>query len=113
MKSMIQSEKRCYICGGTACLEDHHIFFGSNRANSEKYGLKVWLCCVHHRGKYSPHLNRTIDLQLREIAQREFEKTHSHEEFMDIFGRNYLDVQPQALHSNPQSLPVLICHEPY
>lgn len=41
MKSIIQREKQCLICGSWN-IEDHHIFFGNaNRKQSEKYGLKV------------------------------------------------------------------------
>lgn len=36
------------------------------------------------------HFNKAIDLQVKQIAQREFEDTYGHEEFMRIFGKNYL-----------------------
>ena len=91
MKSIIQTEKKCFLTGRTDNLQDHHIFFGAkNRENSEKYGLKVWLTAEHHTGKHSPHRDLEIDLYLKRIAQRKFEETHSREEFMRIFGRNYL-----------------------
>lgn len=91
MNSMIQNEKRCFICQTDYGLEEHHIFFGQkNRNQSERYGLKVWLCCKHHRGKTSPHKNIKVDLYLKQIAQTQFEQSHTRAEFMDIIGRNYL-----------------------
>lgn len=98
MESIIQSEKKCFICGqareyGFDRLEIHHIFPGNpNRKNSDKYGLTVWLCgCSCHReGPMSVHKNRKVDLALKCIAQQKFEETHSREEFRKIFGRSYL-----------------------
>ena len=74
-------------------VEDHHIFFGTaNRRLSERYGMKVWLCPDHHRnGDYSPHRNIEADKLLKQTAQRVFENAHSREDFMRIFGKNYLD----------------------
>ena len=37
------------------------------------------------------HFNKALDIRLKQICQAEFEKTHSREEFMHIFGRNYLE----------------------
>ena len=72
-------------------MECHHVIYGtSNRKNSEKYGLKVWLCHRHHTGDEGVHFNKDLDLMLKQTAQKEFEKTHTREEFMTIFGRNWL-----------------------
>jgi hypothetical protein len=98
MKSIIQSEKKCFLCGqnheyGPNRLEEHHIFFGNpDRKHSEKHGLKVYLCgdACHRNGSKSPHKNRAVDIGLKAMAQSVFEETHSREEFMSIFGRNYL-----------------------
>ena len=54
MKSIMQKNKECYMCrelydiSMQVGLECHHIFGGANRNISEKQGLKVWLCQVHH-----------------------------------------------------------------
>lgn len=89
----------CYLCilldGNHKLhrqLHEHHIFGGPNRIHSEENGLKVYLCPDHHlTGKFAVHnCKETMEL-LHKIGQREFEKTHSREEFMEIFGRNYLD----------------------
>ena len=80
------------MCGTTQDLHSHHIFFGQKHHKwSEKYGLKVWLCSKHHNiSNEGVHKNRVLDLQIKQIAQREFEDTYGHDEFMRIFGRNYL-----------------------
>ena len=104
MQSIIQDTKECYLCRleaerrgyfGTLPgegLHKHHIFFGpANRKLSEKYGLTVWLCYQHHEGNKGVHLHRPADLSLKGIAQREFEKTHSREQFRNIFGKSWLN----------------------
>lgn len=92
LDSIIQTEKACYICGNTIDLHSHHIFYGQkNHKWSEKYGLKVWLCPPHHNmSNAGVHLNKALDTEIKQIAQRKFEETHTREEFMKIFGRNYL-----------------------
>ena len=98
MKSIIQSEKKCFLCGrefdyGPDRLEEHHIFFGNpNRRHSEVHGLKVYLCgnTCHRNGLKSPHKNRAVDIGLKAMAQNVFEETHTREEFQGIFGRSYL-----------------------
>ena len=100
MRSIIQKDKECYICR-SPYVEDHHIFFGhKNRKNSEHYGMKVWLCHMHHTGgKMAVHRNHNTDLYLKAVAQEAFEKYYSREEFMQVFGINYLE-EPEVIHSN-------------
>lgn len=92
MKSIIQSEKECYVCGTKMNLHCHHCIYGtSNRKNSEKYGLKVWLCQEHHTGDDGVHHDRIMDLMLKRKAQKHFEKHHGNrEDFIRVFGKNYL-----------------------
>lgn len=92
MKSVIQTEKQCFICRTTRLLEEHHCFGGNpNRKNSEKYGLKVWLCQEHHQDhKNGVHHNKELMNQIHSIGQEAFEINHSREEFVQIFGRNYI-----------------------
>lgn len=92
MQSIIQENKECFFCKATQNLECHHIFGGtSNRKNSEKYGLKVWLCNKHHTGSNdSVHHNKKMADTLKQIGQEAFEKNGTRQEFMKIFGRNYL-----------------------
>lgn len=91
MRSAIQLDDRaCLVCGSEV-TEEHHIFFGANRKQSERWGLKVYLCPEHHRGQNGVHHNRAFDLELKKQAQLVFEEDlGTHAEFMKIFGRNYL-----------------------
>lgn len=44
-KSILQSEKECFMCGTVLNLERHHVIFGTaGRKISDKLGLTVWLC---------------------------------------------------------------------
>jgi hypothetical protein len=91
MKSILQSKKECYFTGTRRWLEKHHIYGGSNRKHSDKYGL--WVYLEHHAHNEPPsgvHHNKEVDLALKRAGQAAFELTHSREDFMRIFGRNYL-----------------------
>lgn len=73
-------------------VHEHHIFGGFNRDKSEAEGLKVYLCLEHHiSGKEAVHNNAELMRELRKDGQRAFEKTHTREEFMRLFGKNYLE----------------------
>ena len=99
-----EEDKGCYLCeilkgdySPKRYREEHHIYGGPNRKQSEKYGLKVMLCKRHHTGDISgceyavhrPDKNNYADL-LHIKGQQKFEETHTRKEFFDIFGRNYL-----------------------
>lgn len=90
-KSIIQTEKECFICRTTRNLHEHHIFYGTaNRRMSERYGMKVWLCQEHHTGQNGVHFDRQLDLLVKTVAQGVFEeKVGDREKFIEIFGRSY------------------------
>lgn len=92
-----QRDGTCFLCTLRGdcqyhkVLHEHHIFGGANRPISEAEGLKVYLCIPHHvDGPEAVHNNADNMLLLRQIGQKEFEKTHSREEFMELIGKNYL-----------------------
>ena len=90
MKSIIQEKKVCSFCDPTVGLEEHHIFEGRNRKNSEKYGLKVYLCVKHHTGEEGIHFDPIRNKLLKIIGQMYFEqKLGSVEDFIEIFRKNY------------------------
>lgn len=93
MRSIMQSDKKCYLCGRLDQLEKHHAIHGTaGRAKAEALGLWVWLCPYHHRtGPGAAHVNAETDLSLKKLAQIAFEKKHRHDEWMREIGRNYLD----------------------
>lgn len=93
-ESIIQTDKKCYICGSRMWLECHHVFGGNpNRKLSEKYGLKVWLChYCHNEPPRGVHFNATINQKLKAKAQQKAMDHYgwSVEMFRSIFGKNYL-----------------------
>lgn len=93
MDSIVSNKRKCYFCWTTDNLHRHHIFYGTaNRERSEEYGCWVYLCAAHHNmTPYSVHFNKQYDLSLKRIAQRRFEeRCGSREDFVKVFGRNYL-----------------------
>lgn len=90
-KSILQSEKKCFVTGKTYGLHKHHIYEGFNRPHSEEHGFFVWLAPEwHNMSNKGVHFNKAFDSYLKKLCQTEFEKTHSRKEFMSIIGRNYL-----------------------
>lgn len=91
-------ERRCFLCGRNGAgdpLEIHHVFPGSLRDKSEKYGLVVLLCGsrCHRNGKKSAHKSKATQLLLKQWAQRKAmeENGWSMEDWHREFGKNYLD----------------------
>jgi hypothetical protein len=90
--------RTCFLCKRTETtfnrLEVHHIFQNANRKKSDEYGLTVLLCADCHRlGEYSAHRNAEVADYLHKYGQRKamLEQGWSKEDFMKIFGANYLD----------------------
>jgi len=92
MKSILGEQDSCYICGRTGPLEEHHVYKGKNRKNSEKYGLKTKLCAYCHRGTNGVHGKNgaKLDLKLKREFQVLFEKRYNRERFMQVFGKSYI-----------------------
>lgn len=97
MKSIIQKDREtCFICGRNASadyygLDEHHVYFGANHKKSEQYGLKIYichnnchLCGVHKNAK----LNKKVQAFVQKKAMEHYGWTV--EEFIGIFGRNYI-----------------------
>ena len=91
MDSILQKEKVCMVCRTTRNLESHHIFGGARRKISEKYGLKVWLCHEHHTGNNGVHFNKDMRLELQKEAEKAYILRHSFKEWMERYGKNYLE----------------------
>ena len=92
MRSILQTEKKCFISGRDYALQKHHIFRGKNRKLSEKYGFWVWLNVEYHTGQMGIHLSTRYEIlsELQKKCQEKFEEKHTRDEFMDIIGKNYL-----------------------
>lgn len=76
----------CYICHQPK-QDLHEVYEGSSRLNSMKYGMVLPLCRYHHQ---MIHSNRQLALQYKILFQKEYEKTHTREEFINTFKRNYI-----------------------
>lgn len=82
-KNLIK-EGVCEYCGNySKRLDPHEIFGGSNRQRSIKHKFVKLICPKCHS-------NESIINQLRIDTQKEYEKTHTREEFIKIIGKSYL-----------------------
>ena len=83
----------CYFTGSPH-PHIHHIFYGSRRKISEKYGFVIPLAPYLHefqKGSVHDNPNHGLDLQLKQMAQRYFEEhIGSREEFREVFGKSWL-----------------------
>ena len=90
-KSIIQSRKECYVTGCEYGIDAHHCFKGSRRKKADKYGLIVYLRHDIHMAMHDhckPYEN--LENELKQVAQKAFEKYYSRDLFMQEFGANYL-----------------------
>lgn len=90
--------RKCFLCGSNGNgdpLDRHHIFGGSRRKKSERYGLVVDLC--HNRchifGEYAAHNNADTMFELHQYGQRKAmeENNWTTEDFIREFGKNYIE----------------------
>lgn len=77
---------KCYICHKKK-LDLHEIFRGRNRQTSMKHGLVIPVCRKCH--DLIPK-DKILKEELHKIGQKAYEKTHTREEFIATFGKNYL-----------------------
>lgn len=90
-KSIMQDTKECYITGSRINLHRHHVYAGSRRALSEKWGCWIWLRADYHNmSSHGVHFDTALDFRIKQETQQKFETLHGHEKFMEVFGKNYL-----------------------
>ena len=92
MKSLISDNQVCVVCGTIFNLHRHHIYAGSRRKASEKYGCTCYLCGFHHNlSSHGVHADRELDLKLKRKCQERWEEEYgTREDFIRIFGKSYL-----------------------
>lgn len=89
-KSILQTEKQCYVTGSRVDLDCHHVYHGTaNRKLSDIYGCWVWLRHDVHMRLHDG--DRDTDLRLKRDCQSAFERLYSRDAFMQAFGKNYLE----------------------
>lgn len=94
-----QEPGTCYLCvrlhGNYVqhrALHKHHVYDGPNKPISEEHGFWVYVCWRHHTyGKEAAHEQIDSLRIMQEDVQREYEKTHTRQQFMALIGRNYLE----------------------
>lgn len=78
---------QCYYCKRKVKenekLDLHEVYGGSNRLRSIRMGFVVPLC-------RKCHSNEKVINYLRILIQKEFEKTRTREEFIEITGKSYI-----------------------
>ena len=105
-KSILHNKKdrTCFLCmklygddSWKEVLHKHHVFQGHGTRNkSEDCGLTVWLCPRHHDiGPESVHFNKKNDKLLKVYAKREFLETNPDVRFLDLFYKEYVDLDEE------------------
>lgn len=92
-KSIMQTEKECFLTGSTVNLHKHHIYAGGRRRISEENGFWVWLIGPYHnQSDYGVHgkNGHELDMELKRICQARYEESHTREEFIRLIGKSYL-----------------------
>ena len=84
-----EDEQYCFMCGESPC-DFHHLLNKTEKKFSECAGAWVWLCRGHHRWIHDTAEGQKKWREWKSRAQAEYEKTHSHDEWMNGSHRNYL-----------------------
>lgn len=84
MKSILTDDmEHCFLCGSDR-QQIHHIFGAANRKKSEADGLVIPVCLNCHM---LIHQNQQA---IKKVGQIAYERSHTREEFMKRYGKNYL-----------------------
>lgn len=85
--------RKCFLCGRSGAIQEHHIFPGPLRKWSDRYGLTVDLCPqCHLYGEHAAHVDARTAVKLKRIGQVEFEKAYGAGTFIHTFGKNYIEM---------------------
>lgn len=99
--SVLQGKRKvCYVSGQKTDLQKHHIFHGEGRREvSDRHGFWVYLQAKYHSaalGGLHAHPNSGLDLQLKRLCQREYEKVYGAEAFFEIFNEDFIPFKEYA-----------------
>ncbi len=92
-KSILCTEKRCWVCQTTKNLHKHHVYAGGRRRISDREGCWVWLCAYHHTASdVAVHRCPNADRWLKMMCQAAWEKKNGgdRDEFIRLFGKSYI-----------------------
>lgn len=84
--------EHCYLCAKQGIKnipkdDLHELIEGKNRQVSMKYGLVIPICRKCHEIVTN---DKTLQDKLHKVAQKEFKKHYKTENFVQVFGQNYL-----------------------
>ena len=83
----IIKEGICEFCGNySKKLDPHEVYGGSNRKRSIKHKFIKLIC-------RECHSNEKVIAKLRIETQKEYEKTHTREDFINLIGKSYIKQQ--------------------
>lgn len=86
--SIIYSDlTKCCNCGSRIDIEKNEVFEGAYRQISIKYGMVCPFCKKCH---HQFHNNIMFNLFYKVMFEKEFLKTHNKDEFIRIFGQDYI-----------------------
>lgn len=93
--SVLQGKRKvCYVSGQKTDLQKQHIFHGEGRREvSDRHGFWVYLQAKYHSAALEglhAYPNSGIDLQLKRLCQREYEKVYGAEAFFEIFHEDFI-----------------------
>ena len=100
LKSVLTDDMNHCMYTGSPVVERHHVFGSYNKERSEKYGFIAPL-----RPDYHPNgsmviedIGKRVDIELKTKCQRYYEEhIGNRQQFIDEFGRNYLDIEDKEL----------------
>ena len=87
-ESILQTEKKCFVSGAERELDLHHVYAGSRRKASDKWGCWVWLRHDIHMDLHSR--DSALDKMIKRTCQERFEELYGHDVFMKVFGKSWL-----------------------
>lgn len=93
---MQKNRNRCFFCGRTGKLDEHHIFSGtSNRQNCEEDGIKIYICrnChfLHDKGVVRINGVEIRESDIKAFGQRKWEEAYgTREEFIKRYGKSWI-----------------------
>jgi hypothetical protein len=86
------NDQRCFYTK-VPTTEVHHVMNGSaDRRKADADGLWIYVSRSAHNWLHSTPEGKKEMLRLKALAQKEYEKTHSHEQWMERYHKNYGDI---------------------
>lgn len=91
--SILQNNKKCYVCNINYNIHTHEVYYGKNRQKSIEDGCCIYLCGNHHNQSNSGiHFNHELDLKVKKIMEQKWLETYNKtiNDFIKRYGKNYL-----------------------